>query len=162
MNGSMRHLLGFTRISNLKKAKDKIQKDSFWKEIADVPRKWYWISKNVEWFEVEEHNMTPHNKKVQLPSIYGVIVDHINGKNISLLNNKYQKLCIKLHNFLEGNTDPHLTNFIIEKETQKVVLIDTEHLPMLIGDVKKKKVSGYISWIFYIGTKLIKDKFFHR
>ena len=55
--GTMRHLIGFTRIKNMEELTGMIQQDPFWSKIVEFPGKWYWLPKDPHWLVVEGKNM---------------------------------------------------------------------------------------------------------
>jgi hypothetical protein len=65
---------------------------------------------------------------------------------------------LELSNFLEANIDLHITNFMVEATTKKIVLIDTEHFPTMVGNVNKH-FDGYLSWYLHLMGKFCKDAF---
>ena len=55
-----------------------------------------------------------------------------------------------------------MNNFILEKDTGKVVLIDTEYFPALVGMKEKRTFKNYISWYGYLTRKFIKESAFRN
>ena len=159
MNGASRHILGFTRIKNLEYINRKIQNNSYWKKIIDTPRKWFWSPKNTSWLKITTHNQPQSNRTITIPSIYGIIVDYIEINNtLSILNKKHRDTCLNLYNFLAGSIDPHIANFIVEKQSKKIIIIDTEHLPTIVGKSSSKKTTGYFSWYKRLFFEVLKNQ----
>ena len=162
MSGSIRHLLGFTRIKNLQDINKKIEKNSILSGIIETPRKWYWIYNNCKWLAIQEHNMSQDNKTTAIPSIYGVIADAIEEeKNKNISSKLHRKICIKVYNLFDCSIDPHSINIMLEKNTNKFVIIDTEYFPLIVGFRNKNKTNGYVSWLIDLSLKYIKDKYGH-
>ena len=160
MGGAMRHMLGFTRLANLKNIKEKIKNNSYWSDLVDTPRKWFWLPKNPQWLQIKEQNMTNKNELITIPATYGIITDFIHTKNnLSFLNKNHRIKCINLHNFLDGIIDPNIINFVEEKETNKLIIIDTEHFPTIVGNKMPKKLNNYFSWITNLGYCFLPNKF---
>lgn len=104
--------------------------------------------------------MTPNQESVTLPAVYGIIVDEIEEEYpLSLLKKDERSFCIDLCNFLEASIDPHLTNFRLEKISQKIVIIDTEYSRLLFGWEKQKEFKSYTSWIFDLSMQFLERKF---
>ena len=159
INGVSRHILGFTRIKNLEYVKNKIRKNSHWRKTIDTPQKWFWIPQNTLWLKIKAHNLEQPYKNITIPSVYGIVVEHIESEtNLSILKSHHRKICFSLYNFLSGKIDPHMVNFIIEKQTRKIVIIDTEHLPTIVGMDSHKRANGYISWYAKLIFKIFKDQ----
>lgn len=158
------YLCGFTRIKNLEIIKEKIDNDPYWSKIIDLPRKWFWMPTNNRWFILTGKNIG--NKPVQsvkLPSVYAIIADAIKSKKtLSLLNKRERKLAIQFSNYLDNCIDAHVDNFMIEKGTNKVILVDTEHFPTKVGLKSAIKYSTYASWYCQLAWKCFTDKFTHH
>ena len=160
--GINRHLTGFTRIKNLGQVRKKIQTHDHWSKIIDFPRKWFWLPNNSRWIEITGHNIG--NKKkltTKLPSVYGIIADAIKAdKTFSLFNKNEKKVGMELCNYLEHAIDPHIDNFMREKATNKIIMVDTEHFPSVVGLKQKNEFHNYISWYTFLALKCSKDGFF--
>lgn len=178
--GINRYICGFTRLKNLEEIKAKIKDHPYWSKIIDTPRKWFWLPRNESWFEVSSKNIGSGTRSIKLPAIYGIITDSIESqkkekvKKRSKNKNKFArytpenitekdpKFALKLSYYLENRLDPHSDNFIIEKGTSKVVIIDTEHFPSMVGLTKPIEFKNYAHWYLYLSFKCIKDKFFRH
>lgn len=158
--GINRYLSGFTRIKNLEAIKNQISNHPEWSDKLDVPRKWFWIPAQNRWFELHSKNIGKEDRCLKLPSIYGIIADAINTrKNFSLLNKENRKLALELSFFLGSRIDPHIDNFMLEIETGKLIIVDTEHFPTMVGLKKPIYFRNYTSWYTQLSWKFFKDKF---
>ncbi len=163
--GINRHLMGFTRIKNKEMIVQKIKKSRKWSKIIDTPRKWFWLPDNKKhnrWIKIVGNNIG--NKKsieTVIPGTYAIITDKIlSKKELSIFNRKNRKFCMELCNYLDMAIDPNINNFILEKNTDKMVIVDTEHFPSLVGFKEKQTFSGYINWILSLMSKCAYDQFF--
>jgi hypothetical protein len=160
--GINRYLAGFTRISNLHALNKQIAIDPYWANRLTTPRKWFWLPKNGNWFRVTGKNIG--NKKEQsilYPSIYGIICDAIDIERTFSINKKSdRKLAMNLARFIGNKIDPHIDNFIVEKHTEKIAFIDTEHFASMVGLRKPLEFNHYASWYSRLGNKCLKDTSF--
>ena len=146
--GINRHLLGFTRIKNLEKMQKKLSESSRWANSVTMPRKWFMLPEKNRWIKISGTNIGNKKKQeVEIPGIYCVISDWIDSQRAtSMFNRKDRQTCMKLCNYLELAIDPHIDNFMIERNTKKIAIVDTEHFLSVVGMRKKKKFTGYFSW----------------
>lgn len=160
--GVNRHLAGFTRIKNLEIIKHRLAKNAKWRESTELPRKWHWLPQEAKWLEIVGFNIGGKKKmKARLPGTYAIIADAIDGKNnLSLFNSDHTSLTMELSNYLDFLIDSHIDNFIIDNNTHKLVLIDTEHFPTVVGIKDKININNYIEWFAYLAGKCAKDWFF--
>jgi hypothetical protein len=160
--GIMRHLTGFTRIQNLEDIKQLVAQDPYWSQIIDTPRKWFWLPVKPRWFVVEgEHIGNKEHLVTKLPAVYGIIADEIKiTKKVTLFNAEQSQRCMKFCQFTQYRIDPHICNFRIEKNTGKLVLIDTENFRALVGLKDRFAVDSYVDWYLHLTAKCAKDKFF--
>lgn len=168
--GINRYLCGFTRIKNLEVIEKRIREHPYWSKKIDFPRKWFWLPKNISWFELTCKNMGTQNTALKLPSIYGIIADSVglkkgknntsNKKNSELLNSiiKDPQFSLKLSYYLKNRLDPHSDNFIVDEEN-KIVIVDTEHFPSMVGLTEPVFFQSYSHWYIYLSYKCFKDKF---
>lgn len=159
--GSTRHLVGFTRIKNAQSIKERLQESSYWNHKVDVPRKWFWVPDNNHQIQLTGYNIG-NKEKVEciLPATYIIIADAIEKeREFSLFSYEDRRYAIDLSNYLLCRIDPHITNFIVEKKTGKVVIIDTEHFPTLVGFKKRPRITSYTSWYLRLFTKYLQDRF---
>ena len=160
--GVNRHLAGFTRVKNLKIIRKKLEQSSYWSTIVDMPRKWYWIGKDTRNIEVTGYNVGKNEIiSTKIPGTYAIIADAISfERQFSHHNAQDTKTALALCNYLENWIDAHIDNFMIEKETQKLVIIDTEHFPTVVGMKEKKIFNNYFEWYCYLAGKCAHDWFF--
>ncbi len=160
--GVNRHLSGFTRIKNLEYIKHQLANNPDWNQRVDTPRKWFWLPKKSSWLEIVGTNIG--GKAVQrttIPAIYAIIADAIEPeRTFSGMRTEDTNIALHLSNMLESNLDPHITNFIVEKNTHKIVIIDTEHFPTMVGLKKKRIFGSYIAWVMGLVEKCAKDMLF--
>lgn len=159
--GITRYLSGFTRIKNLEEIKRLIQQDPYWRDRIDFPRKWFWQPANNRWFILEGHNIGINkNQKIELPSVYGIICDAIDSDGPWwLFNKKNRKIAICLSKLVGNRLDAHIDNFMIEKSTGKIVPVDSEHFPTMVGLTKPLKFKSYSSWYFQLTCKFMRDRY---
>lgn len=157
--GSNRHICGFTRIKNLEAIQQKITHDDTWKSQVTFPRKWFWIPHKVRWMEFIGSGIRG-NRYTKVPSIYAVIADVIEAeREMGITNKQDRTLCLALSEYLDYRIDAHIKNFLVEKGTHKIALIDTEHFPTLVGLKEKPHITGYTSWYGTLAKKYVHEKF---
>jgi hypothetical protein len=159
IGGSLRHLSGFTRIPNLHVTREILYQDKTYKALLDFPRKWFWSPKETAWLDIEwKHSLNKQSIKTSLPCIYGIICDlvipHEEQPEKSL-----RRLSIEISNHLNFLIDPHEGNAIREKDTDKIVIIDTEHFPTMLGLKTKMYAKNYINWLMQLAFKYLETKF---
>ena len=164
--GINRHLMGFTRIKNLETIREQISQDAYWSNKIDTPRKWFWLPKEPKYLELRAYNVnTIAEQIIHIPAIYALVADLIeSNKELSLRSKTSRELGIKLSRVVGNRIDPHMGNFMIEKsssdsEPEKIVLIDTEHFPSLVGLKKPLEFDGYLSWYLQLMGKFTQEKF---
>jgi len=160
--GINRHLAGLTRIKNLQIIKERLAKHPQWATMLDLPRKWYWVPQNSDWLKITGSNIGGHKKiSTKIPGTYCIIADAIESKEqFSLFNNDQTTLALSICNYLDLWIDPHINNFMIETDTNKIVIVDTEHFPSVVGIKEKVAFDSYTSWYLYLMGKCTKDWFF--
>jgi hypothetical protein len=161
MGGTNRHLNGFTRIKNMENIKAEIEKNPAWRDYLSVPRKWFWTPKETVWLHVIGQNVGGHKHlETRFPATYAVIADEI----IPLENQppSTSKRNLPLCQELDFKVDPNHNNFIIEKDTNKLVMYDTEHFPTLIGEYFEplKKTTTYVGWYVHLARKFLRERIF--
>ena len=164
MGGGMnRHLSGFTRLKNLEAIKEKIAHSKDWSSRIDTPRKWYWIASDAPWIEVTGKNLGAQgsSRTAQIPGTYCIIADAIVPERIlSILDaGQYRKIVLDLCNYLNLWIDPHLNNYMIERGTQKIVIVDTEHFPTVVGLKDPVAFDSYTSWYLHLTGKFLQNTF---
>jgi hypothetical protein len=159
--GINRHESGFTRIKNMEMIYAKVQENPDWKDKIVMPRKWYWLPKNTRWLELVGHNMNGKKEcKIQIPSVYCIIADFMEAeRTFSLISATDKKIAMNLCNYLNLWIDPHITNFMIEKNSGKIVLVDTEHFPSFVGLKEEIAFNSYTEWYLYLAGKCFKNEF---
>jgi len=163
--GINRHVAGFTRIKNLDYLKQEIEANAYLSSHIDVPRKWYWIPHNLKWIEITGTNIGPKkNVYTKIPATYCIIsdaIDHDPQVSLSLFKKNDRKMILKFCNLMNNRIDPHIDNFIVEKGTNKFVIIDTEHFPTIVGLKKRYPIKSYFSWYTHLAFKCVKDIFLY-
>ena len=157
--GVNRYLSGFTRIKNLEIVRKKISTDPKWSKKLATPRKWFWMPDNCRWFEVHGKNMCVNKQqKIIVPSVYAIVADAITiDKRYNLFNRAHRTFALKLCHFLGTRVDPHIDNFIKEKDTNKTLIIDTEHFPTMVGLRNPLYFTTYSSWYAQLTGKFLRD-----
>jgi hypothetical protein len=161
-SGANRHLTGFTRLKNLDLLNKRIATNPRWSQQIDTPRKWFWLPKQPRWFEITGKNIGEEkNLTTLIPSVYGVIADAIDiERTLSFWSSEDKKLELELCNFFELTVDPHITNFVVEKKTGKLVIIDTEHFPTIVGLRTSRPFDSYVGWLLHLSNKFLNDTMF--
>ncbi len=161
--GVNRHLLGFTRIKNLQLMQVKVQKNKKWKNQVVFPRKWFYLPEKSRWLEITGTNIGTKKQKIAIPATYCLVSDWIDSeRTATVFNRSDRKRCMSLCNCLELGIDPHIDNFLIERKTKKIAIVDTEHFPTVVGIKKKREFRGYFSWISRLGIDCAKSLFFRN
>jgi hypothetical protein len=159
IGGNLRHLSGFTRIPNLYFTRDILYQDKTYRALLDFPRKWFWEPEKTAWLNIEwKHVSNKQHFKTSFPCIYGVICDFIipdeNQPEKSL-----KRLSIEISNHLNFLLDPHEGNAVREKDTNKIVIIDTEHFPTMLGLKTKMYAKNYFNWLLQLSMKYVETRF---
>lgn len=162
LNGNMRHLSGFTRIHNLETARKALSKDPEYRYYLDFPRKWYWIPKSQPYLTIDWHDQHHHHHEtIKLPGIYGIVCDYIEAdKKIQQQEiHTLRQISVDVGNYLHNIIDSHVDNFVPEKNSNKIVIIDTEHFPTMVGLDREMSANGYIQWHLELTGKYLKTAF---
>lgn len=162
LSGSLRHLSGFTRIKNLIHAKKALSKDAQYRYSLDFPRKWFWQPTTQPWLEIEWKDTYNQNfETIKIPSIYGIIADFIKPDNKIMKEEVHtlRQISVDVANFLHYTIDPHVDNFMPEHNSNKIVIIDTEHFPTIAGLDTTMNANGYIQWYFELIGKFLNRQF---
>jgi hypothetical protein len=159
--GINRHLSGFTRIPNLEKIKELLDESPYWRSLVDTPRKWYWIPKKSRSITIEGKNIGNRTFcETTIPSIYGIVVDAIEvERQFCLSNANDTKFGLAFANYIGNRMDAHVDNLMVEKGTGKVVIIDTEHFPTMVGLKRPINFNSYRSWYLQLSGKCFQDNF---
>jgi len=160
--GVNRHMTGLTRIKNMELICDKIKEHPLWCNFIDLPRKWFWQPQQQEWVMLTGYNIG-NKKKIhtRIPSIYAIVADQIMAADES--NDCWQRrhtLALELCNGLNMFIDPHIDNFLVDKESNKFVIIDTEHFPTLVGFKQQCVFESYLGWYYELSKKAAHDIYF--
>jgi len=159
--GVTRHMMGFTRLANMQYIREQLSSNSYWSEKADVPRKWLWVPEGIQQLEIVGINCgQTEPQHILVPSIYCIIVDAIDSQKLlncfSVLEHE-RRLIMDLFNYLDMRIDPNFDNFMVEKETNKIIIIDTEHWPTLIGLTYKPHINNYFAYGFFLVKHFFKN-----
>jgi hypothetical protein len=158
--GINRHLSGFTRLKNRAYIAQRLAPDPTWSSLVDVPRKWSYIPEKFPFIDITSKNLGAcHEKHIQIPGTYVLIADAIEADETSTLLED-SSLAIALCNYLNMQIDPHKKNFMIEKGTNKLLIVDTEHLPTMMGFEEQITLTGYVSWYGDVLKKCGKNMLF--
>ena len=157
MGGNLRHLTNFTRITNLKRIKELLCFNPFYLYNVDFPRKWYWKPDNGYDLEIKWKcgKQTDFSK---IPSIYAVIGDFIFTEEYQP-HYELNKLSMKVATDVGFLIDPHAGNILIEKNTRKYVLLDTENFRLMTGLDTPMNATKYIGWYIELLTRSSKTCF---
>jgi hypothetical protein len=162
LNGNMRHLSGFTRIHNMEVARKALSKDTEYRYYLDFPRKWYWIPEAQPYLTIDWHDQHhKHHETIKLPGIYGIVCDFIEtDKKIQQQEmHTLRQISIDVGSYLHNIIDSHVDNFVPEKNSNKIVIIDTEHFPTMVGLDKAMSANGYVQWYIELAGKYVKTAF---
>lgn len=153
--GVNRHLSGFTRIKNLHVIKERLAQSSYWSERIVAPRKWFWMPQKPKWLEIIGKNIGPEKTIItHIPAIYGIIADAIDcEEKFSIHNREHTRLSLDLCNYLDLWIDPHIPNFMFEKNTGKIAIVDTEHFPTMVGLKETPRFTNYTEYYTYLINK---------
>jgi hypothetical protein len=158
--GTNRHIAGLTRIKNLDLVQARLDSNKELAQQFGVPRKWHWLPQKNTWLEIEAR-MQEKVLKTKIPAVFGIIADAIEGHNdLSLFNEKHTSIVLGLTNYLEHIIDSHIDNFMLEPKTKKIIIIDTEHFPSVVGIKEKVVFNNYIEWFSYLMNRCAKNWFF--
>jgi len=157
--GVNRHMTGLTRIKNLEKVLQKLRLHPEWSAKVDFPRKWFWTPKERPVLEITGHNIGEKSLNVKIPAIYAVVADEIQAERIfTIFDPNDRKTALDICNYVDHHIDAHINNFRIEKDTNKIVVIDTEHFPTVVG-LRELPGDNYIDWFAYLSKEMVKRTF---
>lgn len=161
--GINRFLSSFTRIPNLHAINEKIAADPRWSSTVSAPRKWFWIPKDARWFTVTGFNFRETPLTKAFPSTYGIICDEIVAeRTLSISSKADRKLALDLSHFIGNRIDPHICNFMVEKDTGKIVFIDTEHFASIVGLKEPLYFNSYTTWYLKLSNSCLKKTMFRN
>lgn len=160
--GVNRHLSGFTRIKNLHVIKERLAHSEYWADKIIMPRKWFWTPHNSINLEIIGKNIGPRKHiSTKIPAIYAIVADAIDcGEAFSLKNKEQTRTALSLCNYLDLWIDAHIPNFMYEKNTGKIAIIDTEHFPTVVGLQETPEFKSYFDWYMYLIDKCAKSMLF--
>src|SRR3989339_122423 len=159
LSGNMRHLSGFTRISNLENAKKALSKDPEYRYYIDFPRKWYWRPLSQPLLNINWHDpYNNHFETIKIPSIYGIICDFIEvDKELQQQElHALRQISMDVTKYLHYMIDPHDDNLVPEKNSHKLVIIDTEHFRTVAGLDQDMHATDYNQWYIELITRTAK------
>ena len=67
-------------------------------------------------------------------------------------------MTVAISQFVGIGVDPHINNFMIEKGTNKIVIIDTEHFPTLIGIKDDFQINDFITYYSGLFFRFMRKK----
>lgn len=158
MGGNLRHLSNFTRIPNLEHIKQLLCYNPFYLYNVDFPRKWYWKPDHSYDLEIT-WKCGNQKEKILLPSIYAVISDFIYTEE-NQPTHELNKLSMKVATDVGFLIDPHAGNILIEKNSRKYVLLDTEDFRLMTGLDTPMNAKKYIGWYVELVTRALKNCLF--
>lgn len=159
--GVNRYLAGFSRVKNRITIQQHIDQDEEWKDILSTPRKWFWAPRSVRDFEVAGEHIGNKAQTITLPSVYGIVCDAIEADHIlSITSGENRSLGIQVSHFFGARVDPNIQNFMVEKGTNRLVLVDTEHFPTMVGLREPLEYNTYADWYYQLIKKCLKDCLF--
>lgn len=160
--GVNRHITGLTRIKNAQIIQERIAQSPVWAHKVDIPRKWYWLPTTRPWIKITGKHIGGLDEiTTTIPGTYCVIADAIESdKQLRLLDSKDTTMAMDLCNYLQLFIDPHINNFMIENASNKIVIVDTEHFPTVVGIKNAITFNNYTEWYLYLISKCAKDWFF--
>ena len=68
-------------------------------------------------------------------------------------------MSLKFAHYIGDRLDAHVDNLVVEKNTGKIVLIDTEHFPTMIGLKEPMNYNTYGSWFLQLSGKCFRANF---
>ncbi|HVX00444.1 MAG TPA: hypothetical protein VHA52_08435 [Candidatus Babeliaceae bacterium] len=158
--GVNRFFSGFTRIKNLDAIRKRIATSPYWSRVLDTPRKWFWYSPKARWLDITGKNIgnKPY-QHIEIPATYGLICDAIESDALfSLWDNDQCSLALKLCDFFQSRIDAHIDNYMYEKQTGLMLIVDSEHFPSMVGLRSPMKYTSYWSWFAQLSWKCFSDK----
>lgn len=162
--GGNRHTTGLTRIQNMTVIRNKLKNIPKWADFVDTPQKWFWTPKNFKRIELIGNNINGKDSITAcIPGTYAIIAEAIEqSEEKTIFDRHKRKIALELCNTLDLFIDPHIDNFMIEKGSNKLVIIDTEHFPTLVGLKEKASYKTYVRWYLGLMRKASYDIFFRN
>lgn len=164
--GANRHLSGFTRPKNREILLQKAKTFERWADYISCPRKWVWLPHNQRDIILTGKNIAGYETiQTHIPSIYGIIADEVPVKEATdqIPHKVRSRIIMQLCNDLEMYVDPHEKNFVFLKDERrdrfKIVILDTEHFPTMVGILRRKKFRNHTQWYTYLASKCFHDMY---
>lgn len=161
--GTTRYLCGLTRIKNREAIVKIIEGDDSLRNIFFIPRKWYWEPPHNNHFCVDGKSF-PDNKvyHVTYPHVYVIICDLVNiDRPFSYFSRIDRSYINNITKVLKNNRiDPNAPNFVYEKNTSKIALIDTEHFATMMGLEKTIPFKQYRQWYTQLALGFVRNCIF--
>lgn len=159
--GGNRHLTGLTRIKNMELIREKLSQNPKWADVVDTPRKWFWTPQEQKWVMLTGRNVGGKKEiSTSIPGIFAIVADEIIAAESPICDKHKERIALELCNSLDMFIDPHIDNFLIEQKTNKLVIIDTEHFPTLVGLKEKCTFTSYVGWYLGLAKKATHDIYF--
>lgn len=161
VSGNWRYTLGFSRVQTAELTRRYLAGTEFATRVT-IPRKWFWIPDNVPWIKITIHNVGQYQDHViMLPSIYAIVCDAIEVDEDKEVPLKESFALCKSVNFM---LDPNKKNFIVEKHTGKIGVIDTENFRAVMHLNRPLHTkNNHIQWYIHLAGNAFRNKFcFHK
>lgn len=160
--GGNRHITGLTRIQNKIVISNKLAAMPKWAQFVDTPEKWFWTPEKEKWITLTGYNIGGKEMiTARIPGTYAIIAEAIEqSEEQTIFDRHKRKIALELCNTLDLFIDPHIDNFMVEKGSNKLVIIDTEHFPTLVGLKEKASYKTYVRWYLGLMHKASYDIFF--
>lgn len=146
LGGNIRHLSNFTRIANLENIKRILSFNPYYIKTIDFPRKWYWKpTRNYDLDITWKDSVHRKEEKIKIPSTYAVISDFVEIDE-SYSQQELNKVAMKVAIDTAFSIDPHAGNFVMDKHSKKIMMIDTENFSVMVGLDSTLNAKKYIGW----------------
>lgn len=101
----------------------------------------------------------PHPLSMSIPSTYVMIADAIDPHYTFDMGQYDQRhLAITISEFLGLRVDPHINNFMRERHTDKILIIDTEHFPSMIGARHNFAITDYMTYYYRLTAQFLRRR----
>jgi hypothetical protein len=161
--GSNRHLSGLTRLDNREFIAQRITQFQEWTDYLELPRKWFWLPHQQKNIVLSGTNIGGiSHVRTEIPSTYAIVADKIDFSQETdrLSATKKREIIMNLCNDLNLNIDPHAKNFAFIEDAAKkikIILVDTEHFPTMVGITKRKQFKDHNEWYIFLSGKCFSD-----
>src|SRR5579872_4696036 len=123
------------------------------------------MPQNSENITIKGINIADYPLETTLPSVYAIVADAIEtDKEIPIDLKKKKRMVMQLCNDLQIYIDPHFNNYFFLQDKKlnkfKIVIVDTEHFPTMVGLKYKKHFRNHHAWYMYLASKCTYDMFF--